>query len=60
MPKLRFSEATPFIILSEVSGFQHLIQHKNTILLIRRNNKSRGWHAEYLLHDIHYSPGKLP
>ena len=33
-------------MLSEVPGFQHLIQHKNTILLIRRNNKPRDRHAK--------------
>ncbi len=45
---------------SEIPGFQHFIQHKLTILLIRRNNKARGRHAEYLLYDIHNTPGKLP
>ena len=45
---------------SEVPGFQHFIQYKLTILLIRRNNKARGRHAEHLLHDIHDTPGKLP
>ena len=60
MSKLRFPEAIPGIMLSEVPGLQHLIQHKPPILLIRRNDKPRGRHAEYLLHDIHDTPGKLP
>ena len=60
MPQLRSSKPIPFIMLSEVPGFQHFIQHKLTILLIRRNNKLRGRHAEHLLHDIHDSPSKLP
>lgn len=47
-------------MLSEVPSFQHLIQHKLTILLIRRNDKARGRHAEHLLHDIHDTPCKLP
>ena len=44
---------------SEVPGFQHLIQHKPTILLIRRNNKARGRHAEHHLHDIHDTPANF-
>jgi len=38
---------------SEVPGFQHFIQHKLTILLTQRNDKSRSRHTEHLLHDIH-------
>ena len=45
---------------SKVPCLQHLIQHKLTILHIRRNNKPRGRHAEHLLHNIHNSPCKLP
>ena len=60
MPQLWFPKPIPFIMLSEVPGFQYLVQHKLTILLIRRNDKPRGRHAEHLLHDIHDSPSKLP
>ena len=60
MPQLRSSKPIPGIMLSEVPDFQYLIQHKFTILLIRRNNKARGRHAEHLLHDIHNGTGKLP
>ena len=60
MPQLWSPEPIPFIMLSEVPGFQHFILHKLTILLIRRDNKPRGWQTKYLLHNIHDSPGKLP
>ena len=60
MSKSGMSKPVPFVVLSKVASLQHLIQHKLTILLMRRNDKPIGRHTEHLLHDIHNGTSKLP